>query len=68
MLLVVDEQRRAELLRQLEKIDAADVKMSLLVDLGRAGEKVTLQGCRREVVVHRHGDAGYGSVRGGPTW
>ena len=58
MLLVVHEEWRAELLRQLQEIEAADAEMPLPVDRGRAREEVALQGRRRDVVVSRHGGAG----------
>ena len=61
VVLVVDEQRRAELFGQLEEVDAADVEMTLLVHRRRAREELALQGCGRHIVVGRHGDAGYGS-------
>ena len=35
----------------------------LLVDGSRTREELPLQGRCRDVVVHRHGDAGYGSIR-----
>ena len=63
VVLVVDEQRRAELLGQLEDVDAADVEVALLVHERAARQEVALQGCGRDVVVRRHGDAGYGSLR-----
>src|SRR6202034_2067376 len=50
-------------LHQLEQIDAAEVEMPLLVDRCRAWEEIPLQRCGRDVVVGRHGDAGYGSIR-----
>ena len=63
MVLVVHEERCAELLRQLEQIDPADVEVALLVDRRRTRKEVPLQGRCRDVVVDRHGDAGYGSIR-----
>ncbi len=63
VILVVDEERCAELLHQLEQVDAADVEMPLLVDRCRAWKEMPLQRCGRDVVVGRHGDAGYGSIR-----
>ena len=63
MVLVVHEEGCAELLRQLQQVDAADVEVALLVDRRRAREEMPLQGRGRDVVVGRHGDAGYGSIR-----
>ena len=62
VVLVVDEQRRAEFLGQLEEVDAADVEVAFLVHGRRSREEVALQGCGHDIVVGRHGDAGYGSV------
>src|SRR5208282_141157 len=45
------------------EVEAADVEVALLVDGGGAREEVALQGCGGDVVIRRHGDAGYGSVR-----
>ena len=57
--------RRAacRILGQLQQVDAADVEVALLVDRGRARQEMPLQRCGRDVVVRRHGDAGYGSIR-----
>ena len=63
MVLVVHEERRTELLRQLQQVDAADVEMTLLVDRARARKQLPLQGRGRDIVVGRHGDAGYGFIR-----
>ena len=63
MVLVVHEERSAELLRQLQQVDAADVEVALPVDRCRPRKELPLQGRRRDVVVGRHGDAGYGSIR-----
>ena len=63
VVLVVDEQRGPELLGQFQEVDAADVEVALLVDGGGPREEVALQGCGGDVVIRRHGDAGYGSVR-----
>jgi len=63
VVLVVDEQRGPELLGQFQEVDAADVEVALLVDGGGAREEVALQGCGGDVVIRRHGDAGYGSLR-----
>ena len=74
VLLVVDEQRRSELLRQLEQVDPADVQVALLIEPRRAREELPLQWCGRYIVIGGgHGGAGYGSVRvtrGGrvPAW
>jgi hypothetical protein len=54
MVLVVHEKGCAELLRQLQQVDAADVQMALLVDPRRAREELSLQGRGRDVVVSRH--------------
>ncbi len=64
MILVVDEEGRAELLGQLEEVDAADVEVPVLVHERAARQEVALQRCGGDVVVRRHGDAGYGSPRG----
>ena len=61
VVLVVDEERGAELLRQLQEVDPADAEVPLLVHGGGARQEVPLQGCGRHVVVGRHGRAGYGS-------
>ena len=63
MVLVVDEERRAELIGQLQQVDAADVEVALLVDRSRARQQMPLQRCSCDVMVGRHGDAGYGSIR-----
>ena len=60
--LVINEDRRPELVDQLEHVDAADVQVPLLVDRRRAREEVASQGLGRDVVVHGHVGAGYGSV------
>ncbi len=63
MVLVVHEERRAESLRQLQQVDAADVEVAPVVDRPRTREELPLQRRCRDVVVDRHGDAGYGSIR-----
>ena len=60
VVLVVDEERRPELPRQFEKVDATDVKVAVVVDGGGPREELALQGRRGEVVVderrfRRHG-------------
>ena len=63
VVLVVDEQRRAEFLGQLEQVDTPDMEVALLVDGGRAREQTALRSGGGDVVVGRHGSAGYGSLR-----
>ena len=63
MVLVVDEERRAEFLSQLQQVDTADVEVPPLVDRCRSRQELPLQRCGRDIVVGRHGKAGYGSVR-----
>ncbi len=63
VLLVVDEERGAELLDELQEVDAADVEVAPLVDRGRTREEMPLQRCGGDIVVRRHGEAGYGSIR-----
>jgi hypothetical protein len=63
MVLVVHEEGCPELLRQFQQVDSADVEVTPLVDRPRTRKELLLQGRSGDVVVHRHGDAGYGSIR-----
>ena len=63
MILVVDEERGAELLDELQQIDAADVEVALLVDRRGTRQQMPFQRRGGDIVVRRHGDAGYGSIR-----
>ena len=62
MVLVVDEQRCAEILGQLEEVDATDVEVTLLVHRRGPRQQAALERCGGHVVVRRHGHGGYGSV------
>ncbi len=63
--LVVDEEGRAELGRQVEQVDIAHPEMPVGVDGGRPGQQLPLHGGTGHFLVRRHGIAGYGSHRRG---
>ncbi len=54
VILVVDEERGAELLGQLEDVDAADMEMAIAVHLGRTRQQMPLQWRGGHVVVDGH--------------
>jgi hypothetical protein len=63
MVLVVDEQRGAELRGELKEVDTSDMQVAPLVDRRRTREEMPFQGCSRDIVVGRHRGAEYGSIR-----
>ena len=80
MVLVVDEEGRAELGGEVEEVDAPDPEVPVLAHFGRVRQEMTLDRCGRDVVIgaragaarmarwrRRHDGAGYGRSPEAPT-
>ncbi len=68
VVLVIDEQRRTELGRQVEQVDVPHPEVPVLTHLGRVRQEVTLDGRRGDVVVGGRRGRGCGGRWRGGCW